>query len=343
MGNRLSTIRDVAKATGVSPMTVSRVINSPQLVAKSTREKVQAAIRDLDYMVNDLGRPPGKSRRPVIGILALNVATTPYSVTITFAVEQVAREYGWRTYLVNTFSNDPSGEVLDSMLSLRPEGVVFATTGHRTVNVNERLIRAGVVLANCRTTQKGVACYVPDDEQGQFDGVRKLLEKGYRRPLCIHLPEGGAAMPLRRKGMLRAFEEFNIPEKDQTHAILAHKPDDLESIQFRHDADFLQTVSFLDEALATRSRPDCVICGNDRVALVAYQHLLSRGIRIPEDIGILGFDDMVGIGGLFLPPLSTVRLPHEELGRAAALHIITGKKQSRIHRIPCPFVGRASF
>jgi DNA-binding LacI/PurR family transcriptional regulator len=85
-GKKLSSIRDVAKAAGVSPMTVSRVLNSPELVAEPTRERVQAVIRKLDYMVNELARPLGKSRRPVISILALNLATTPYSVSITFAI-----------------------------------------------------------------------------------------------------------------------------------------------------------------------------------------------------------------------------------------------------------------
>ena len=176
-------------------MTVSRFLNSPELVAKPTRERVQAVIRDLDYLVSELARPLGKSRRPVISILSLNVATTPYSVSITFAVEQAAREHGWQTYIANTFSNSPPDNVLDSILALRPRGVVFATMGHRTVNVHERLIRAGVVLANCETQQKGVACYVPDDEQGQYEGVRKLLERGYRRPLCIHLPKEAQPHP----------------------------------------------------------------------------------------------------------------------------------------------------
>jgi DNA-binding LacI/PurR family transcriptional regulator len=343
LGKKLSSIRDVAKAAGVSPMTVSRVLNSPELVAEPTRERIQAVIRDLDYMVNELARPLGNSRRPIIGILGLDLTTTPYSVSITFAAEQVAREHGWQTYIVNTFSNNPPANVLDSLLSLRPEGVVFATMGHRTVNVHERLIRAGVVLANCQTTQKGVACYVPDDEQGQYEGVRKLLERGYRRPICIHLPEGGAATSLRREGMQRAFKEFNVAERDQRHVVLIHKSDQLQSVQFRDEADYLETVSFLKEALDKRPRFDCVICGNDRVAFVAYQHLLSRGFCIPKDIGVLGFDDMVGVAGLFLPPLSTIRLPHEEIGRAAALHIILGRKQSRIYRIPCPFIGRGSF
>jgi DNA-binding LacI/PurR family transcriptional regulator len=328
---RLPNIRDVANAAGVSPMTVSRVLNQPQLVAESTREKVLAVIRDLGYVVNELARQIGTGRRPYIGILSLRVATTPYSVDIISAVEQVARDHGWRTYIVNAFTHDPSPGVLDHILALRPEGVILATVGHHVVNVHERLIRAGVVLASCQTTQRGVACYVPDDEQGQYDGVCKLLERGYRRPMCIHLPERFVAKALRLKGMQRAFQQFNISEKDQTHFVLDDEPA------------YMQSVQFLDEALAKRLRPDCLICGNDRVAFVAYQHLLSRGLRIPKDIGVLGFDNMVGVADLFLPPLSTIRLPLEEIGRAAALHIIRSRKGSRIYRIPCPFIGRASF
>jgi DNA-binding LacI/PurR family transcriptional regulator len=328
---RHPTIRDVAKEAGVSPMTVSRVLNSQDWVKKSTKEKVLAAIRQLDYVANEMARQIGTGRRPCISILALNLATTPYSVGITLAIEQVAREHEWRTYIVNTFSNDPSSAILDSLLALRPEGVVFATMGHRMVKVHERLIRTGVVLANCQTTQKGIACYVPDDEQGQYEGVRSLLEKGYRRPVCIHMPRADGAMPLRLRGMQRAFREFKVPEKDQTHFVL------------NEETDYLQSVQFLDKALAKRTKPDCLVCGNDRVAFIAYQHLLSLGLRIPQDIGILGFDNMVGIGGLFLPPLSTVRLPHDEIGKAAAMHIIRNRKGARVHRVACPFIGRGSF
>ena len=110
------------------------------------------------------------------------------------------------------------------------------------------------------------------------------------------MPRADVAMALRLKGMQRAFREFNVPEENQTHFVL------------NEETDYARSVQYLDEALAKRPKPDCLICGNDRVALVAYQHLLSLGIRIPKDIGILGFDNMVGIGGLFLPPLSTIAL-----------------------------------
>jgi DNA-binding LacI/PurR family transcriptional regulator len=312
-------------------MTVSRVLNTPELVAEPTREKVLKAIQDLDYVVNELARQIGTGRRPYIGILSLGVATTPFAVDIISAVEQSTREHGWRAYIVNSSTHDPSPGVLDHILALRPEGIIVATVGHHIVKVHERLIRSGVVLASCQTAQKGIACYVPDEEQGEYDGVCKLLEKGYRRPICIHLPERFVAMPLRREGMQRAFQQFDIPKKSQYHFVLHDEPD------------YLESVSFLDQALAKRPRPDCLICGNDRVAFVAYQYLLSRGLRIPKDVAVLGFDNMGGVSDLFLPPLSTVRLPLEEIGRAAALHIIRKRKAARIHRIPCPFIGRASF
>jgi DNA-binding LacI/PurR family transcriptional regulator len=342
-GKKLPTIKDVAKAAGVSTMTVSRVLNRPELVGEANRRRVQAAIRKLDYVANEMARQIGTGRRPCIGILSLNLATTPYAVSITLTVEQVAREHGWRTSIVNTFSPDPSAATLDTLFALRPEGVIFATMGHRVVKVNDRLVRAGVVLANCQTTQRGVACYVPDDEQGQYEGVCRLLEKGYRRPICIHLPKGAVAMPLRLKGMRRAFQEFGIAENAQTHFVLTHRSDRRRSAQPVKEADYLQTARFLDKALARRSRPDCVVCANDRVAFVAYQHLLSLGLQIPKDIGILGFDNMIGVADLFLPPLSTIGLPHEEIGRAAALHIIHKQKRSSIYQLPCSFIRRASF
>ena len=112
-------------------MTVSRVLNNQQWVKESTRERVLEAIRELDYVANEMARQIGTGRHPWIGVLGLNLATTPYSVGMTMAIEQVAREHGWRTYIINTFSNDPSANILDSLHALRPEGVIFATMGHR--------------------------------------------------------------------------------------------------------------------------------------------------------------------------------------------------------------------
>jgi len=88
---------------------------------------------------------------------------------------------------------------------------------------------------------------------------------------------------------------------------------------------------------------DCVVCGNDRVAFMVYQILLAQGLRIPQDVGVLGYDNMVGIGDLFLPPLSTVQLPHYEIGRLSALHIINGDRHRETVRVESPWLQRESM
>ena len=83
---------------------------------------------------------------------------------------------------------------------------------------------------------------------------------------------------------------------------------------------------------------DSIICGNDRIAFMVYQTLLAQGLRIPEDVAVLGYDNMVGIGNLFLPPLSTVQLPHYEIGRLSALHIINGDTHRDTIRVDSPWL-----
>ncbi len=87
---------------------------------------------------------------------------------------------------------------------------------------------------------------------------------------------------------------------------------------------------------------DSVICGNDRIAFMVYQTLLGRGLRIPQDVAVVGYDNMVGIGDLFLPPLSTVQLPHYDIGRLSALHIIHGDNHRETRKVASPWLPRAS-
>ena len=87
---------------------------------------------------------------------------------------------------------------------------------------------------------------------------------------------------------------------------------------------------------------DSVICGNDRIAFMVYQTLLAQGLRIPQDVAVVGYDNMVGIGDLFLPSLSTVQLPHYDIGRLSALHIIHGDNHRETRKVASPWLPRAS-
>ncbi len=205
--------------------------------------------------------------------------------------------------------------------------------GLRQVPLPAKLLTLPCVLANCESVGEKVASYIPDDEQGQYAAVRALLAEGYRKPLCLHLPVGHLATTRRRQGLERACREAGVDPDSLEHEYMA--------LGDEHYRD-------IPSALLARiqngiPRFDSVICGNDRIAFMVYQTLLAQGLRIPEDVAVIGYDNMVGIGELFLPPLSTVQLPHYEIGRLSALHIINSDQHRETTRVESPFLMRDSL
>lgn len=331
----MASLKDVAKLANVSLMTVSRALNEPQRLKPETYTHVMAAVKQLGY-VSDLSAKKirgAKSTVSTIGVLALDTMTTPFSVDITLSIEETARAHGWNSFVVNMFANDQPEKMVDLLLAHRPDGIIYTTMGLRQVPVPEKLLTVPCVLANCESTSVAVPTYIPDDEEGQYLGVKALLSKGYRKLLCIHLPDGIVATARRRAGLERACREAGV----DPDALLHHYLPEGE----QHHIDAAQFVT----AHIDGSRPafDAVVCGNDRVAFVVYQVLLARGLRIGQDVGVLGYDNMVGTGELFLPPLSTVQLPHYEIGRLSALHIIHASPHQDTVNVASPYLPRCSF
>lgn len=333
----MASLKDVAKLAGVSLMTVSRAINEPGKLRPDTYQRVKQAIDQLDY-VPDLSarRIRGDSNRvQTLGVLALDTATTPFSVEMILSIEKTAREHGWNSFVVNLFADDSAEHTIDLLLAHRPDGVIFTTMGLRQVTVPPKLLDKKLVLANCVSRNNRVASYIPDDEQGQYDAMRALIAKGYRAPLCIHLPENTLAAGLRRRGLERAWRETggDVEQLQQYHLDLTDG-----------DERYRDCVALLERHFAPGQRDcDVVVCGNDRVAFMVYQVLLAQGWQIPQQVGVLGYDNMVGIGQLFLPPLTTVQLPHYELGRQAALHLINQLDHCETVKVSCPLLLRESM
>jgi len=331
----MASLKDVAKLANVSLMTVSRALNSPERLKADTLACVQAAISELNY-VPDLSAKKVRGARATpntVGVLALDTVTTPFSVEITLSIEETARAHGWNSFVVNMFSDDSPETMVDLLLSHRPSGIIYTTMGLRQVPVPPKLLSLPCVLANCESLHEPVASYIPDDEQGQYEGVKALLQAGYRRPLCLHLPAQHLATIRRRKGLARACREAGIDPDS-----LLHRYMDFGDEHYRD-------IPAMMAAHMPQGKPtfDSVVCGNDRVAFMVYQILLARGVRIPQDVGVLGYDNMVGIGDLFLPPLSTVQLPHYEIGRLSALHIINGDRHRETVRVESPWLQRESM
>ena len=331
----MASVKDVARLAGVSLMTVSRALNTPGKLNQETLAKVLQAVETLGYVPSLSARKTrgGHSSGKTIGIFALDTATTPFAVEMLLSMERTAREHGWNVFILNVFETPPDQQAIELMLSHQPDGIIFSAMQLRRVEIPRVLRSVPLVLGNCVSTDPGIACYISDDEDGQYQAVRQALRQGYRRPLCINLPQSSMAWGLRQSGLARALGEAGIDAAQVPQYDLSN------------DDGYQETLVVLEQKLREgegQAPFDLLICGNDRIALVAYQYLLSRGLRIPQDVAVLGFDNMVGVAELFYPPLSTVQLPYYDMGRRAVLHLIEGLDDCAVHKVACPLVERES-
>ncbi|ALD98936.1 MULTISPECIES: LacI family DNA-binding transcriptional regulator [Pseudomonas] len=330
----MTSVKDVAKLAGVSLMTVSRALNDPGKLSPETYQRVRNAIDELQFV-------PSLSARRIrgdnlqtrtIGVFALDTATTPFAVELLLSIEQTAQQAGWNVFILNLLSNPPTDQNIDLMLSHRPDGLIFSAMGLRKVSIPQRLKSKPLVLANCVADDSSLVSYVPDDETGQYRALNHAFSKGYRRPLFINLPKQSLAWEIRQAGMLRACEAFGLTRDELLQYNLSE-----------HDA-YWETAAILARHMIDgRPQFDILICGNDRIAFCAYQLLLGQGLKIPGDVAVLGYDNMIGIAELFIPALTTVQLPYYEIGRNAARHLIESLEVSGSQPVDCPLVIRESL
>lgn len=330
----IASIKDVAIRADVSVMTVSRAINDPKKLKPDTLKKVQQAIEELGYVPDYSARKVRNGNKTkTIGVLAFDTATSPFSVELNLSIEETARAHGWGCFVINMFKDNNPDYMVDMLLSYRPEGIIVSSMGLKFVKLPKKLLDYRCVFANCECIEKNFACYEPDDEQGQYKIVKELLKAGYRKPLCLHLPTLLIATPRRRYGLERACREFGIDPNQLIHYHM--------EVGDEHYRDMPSLV--LNHIKNGKPQFDSVICGNDRIAFMVYQTLLTEGFKIPQDIGVIGYDNLVGIGDLFMPALSTVQIPHYEIGRLSTLHIINNLENNNKVMVDSPCLIRSSF
>lgn len=334
----MASLKDVAKLASVSLMTVSRAINNPEKLNKETLKRVKQAIEQLNYVPDLSARKiRGDNSGPrAIGVLALETAMTPFSVELLQAIEKTAQHHGWNTFIVNLFDDKDPDHAINTLLSYRPDGIIYTTMGLRKVELPEKLLGKNLVLANCISDSEQLACYIPDDYLGQYQAMQQVIEKGYKKPLCIFLSEKTLAGKTRRKAAEQAWLDAGNNVKDM---VSYHTQTNQQNIT----QEYMMTIDILKKHCHKKPDFDVLICGNDRIAFLAYQYLLSQGFHIPKDIAVLGYDNMVGTGELFYPPLSTIQLPHYEIGEKAALHIINGQTQTKTIHVSSPYLERDSL
>lgn len=317
-GSERITLADVAQAAGVSLMTVSRVVNERPGVGTETRNRVRQAIESLGYRPNIVARGLKAASSRSIGLMVPDV-TNPYFPEIVRGAEDVAIQHGY-TLLLTNIVEDTERETLalqtfeDHMV----DGVIACSPRLDNDELYPLLRRQrAAVLVNRRTDPKIAGSVRIDHELGARLLLRHLHQIGCRRPGFLTGPEHSHAGRERLLGIEREAAELGIEVPDT--ALTACAP----TVEGGAAA--------TDELLAREPQVDALMCFNDLVAAGAMQALSNLGRRMPEDIAVVGYDDIV-FARMFRPALTTIRAPTYELGQQAA-NMLLDRMQGRGHGI----------
>lgn len=329
---RLPTMADVARLAGVSRATVSFVLNDrDQMISESTRQRVLDAAQALGYRPNRTARSLRSQRTATIGFVNHEVAGNPFSGLSISGAHDSAWQHGSAVLVVNTARDAARLRAgISDLLDRRVDAILFAAVGTRRATLPDGLHPVPTILVNCFATGGGLPCVLPDEFSGARAATRLVLDAGHRSVAFLAGSPGSWATRARVRGFRRALLDAGL---DPHRQILRHG-------NFAADSGYGLT----RELLAQRHRPTAVLCGNDRMALGAYLALGEAGLRIPEDISVVGYDDQETLASEIQPPLTTVRLPYYEMGWWAAEQIFSGAVESLPARTytPCRVVVRES-
>lgn len=317
-----SSIREVAKRAGVSLGTVSNVLNRPEIVAEETRQRVQLAIEEIGFVRNGSARQLRAGNSQYIGLVMLDV-TNPFFTEVARGVEDVASRANCAVILCNS-DDSPEKErrYLQVLEEQRARGVLITpvqSDASYLQRIRQRDI--AVVLLDRPSRIKDLCSVSVDDVLGGEIAATHLLELGHRHIGFVHGPLSIRQCTDRRRGVLRAVRSAGL---DPDSVII----DVTTTAQNAREGE-----ESVEKLMCGKAQPTAVFCANDLLALGLMRGLMKRGMSIPRDMAIVGYDD-VEFASVLSTPLTTVRQPKYELGRTAAELLLeeSGHPDSHQHK-----------
>lgn len=325
------TIQDVARAAGVHPGTASRALN-PALAGRitpATTKRVQEAAAELGYVPDQFGRSLRTRRSHNIGVLIPDLGN-PVFPPIVRGIEDTLREAGYEALIANTDdSADREARLISVLTGRRCDGFIIASSRIDDPAVSTlRDSATPVVLVN-RLVNTQAASVVSDDTAGIQAAVAHLAHLGHTDIAHVTGPATLSMTQVRRQAFRDAMAAAGLTVQPQWVA---------EAARYAVDEGRQAFARMLDRAV-----PSAVIAGNDMIAVGCYLALQNRGLRCPDDVSVVGFNDMP-LAGSLAPPLTTVAIPQHEIGAAAAqlvLDLIAGGAATQ-RVLPVQLVTRGS-
>ena len=335
-GNKRVTMTDVARMAGCSQSTVSVVLNNtPGIrISRSTRERVLKGAMQLGYEITP-GHASLTDRPRQIAVIFDRIATSPEAVVSIDG----AREMAWTTGHVVTIAqtlNDPEMEpsTIEAVLRNGVDALIYGTIMTRKVDVPRALYstRVPIVLLNCYSDDRAFPCVLPGEVAGGHRATDALLRAGHRRIAIITGEMWMDAARDRLRGYRQALATADIP----------YDPALVREGNWQTSAGFEHTHALMD----LKGPPTAIFCSNDRMAVGCYQALKERGLSIPNDVSVIGYDDEE-VARHLSPQLTTLVLPHREMGRWAIERALSLEAKPidkhPMTKLECPLIERDSI
>ncbi|MFT3797001.1 LacI family DNA-binding transcriptional regulator [Microbacterium sp.] len=327
-------IADVAREAGVSITTVSHAFSGRGHLAEKTMVHVKGVAARLGYVPNRAASALRGRRSNIVGFVSDDIATTPYAGRVILGAQDAATAHGQLLVLVNS-NNDDTIEAaqISALRAQQVDAVVLAHVSHRESTVSEALSGIPAVLVDSVDPSDARVSVVPDETQIARLATQTLIAAGHRAIAHVTVDASGVARDGRvlgyREAMLEAGLQPLIVEGGSEGRALAGR------------AAFARMIG------ACAELPTAVFCFNDQMAMGVYQATQALGLGIPNDISVVGVDDFEPVSAELLPGLTTIALPHYEMGRWAvetALAIVNdgADRPSGVTRMPGRLVVRGS-
>lgn len=315
-----ASVKQVAKRAGVSLGTVSNVLNRPERVGQDTRERVLQAIEELGFVRNEAARQLRAGRSRTIGLVVLDVGN-PFFTDIAAGVEQAAAKAGLSLVLCNS-ANDSAREAhyLGLLEEQRAFGVLLSPVGVVTPLVASLRKRGTPTVLVDRRASRAVCSVSVDDVVGGDLAMSHLVGLGHRRIAFVGGPPALKQVADRLAGARQALDSAGL----EPSALTVVPTTALTVAQGRSAGEDIAT-------RPARRRPTAVFCANDLLALGVLQVMTRRRLAVPDDIAIVGYDD-IEFAAAAAVPLSSVRQPRAQLGEAAANLLIDEATAPEHHR-----------
>lgn len=297
-------IREVAKRAGVSPATVSRVINGTANVDPAKKERVLTVIEETGFKPNELARALFKKSSKIIGVIVPNIENAFFS-ELARAIEEEAYQNNYRILLCNS-QNDTEKELLNiqTLSQLQADGIIIMTNSEGLASKVGDCSVPFVILDRKIEGLNEIAFIEADHYKGGRMAMEHLLRCGCKNVVCMRGPQKFSSGQQRFLGYQDVCRENGLKEQ-----------------WLDCDYDYEEGLHAAEKLLREYPDVDGILACNDMVAIAAYKILLNKGLRVPEDVQLMGFDN-IRFSRLFAPEFSTIIQPIREMGTLAVQVIV---------------------